>query len=160
MGNFDMHLNLSGCTRILAFLVRGLAPVSLSIYVIGVDRIAPVIKRSGPWRFQESVGLPLLWLTTLWRHAWDGVWLFNSTLFFSMFSLASMMGSASLQRMVRWRLVSLLSMWHQDLLLPHSLLWSSTKSDGPVLLLWGQGEQGGGGLGLVNGNVSFVSPAA
>ena len=43
--------------------------------------------------------------------------------------------------------------------LPNSLLWSSTKSDGPVFFLWGQGEQGGGGLALVDCNVPFLSPA-
>ena len=78
---------------------------------------------------------------------------------FSALSLASLMGFANLQRVVRLRLVCLLSMRHQDMFLPHSLLWSSTKSDGPVFFLWGQGEQGGGGLGLVNCNVPFLSPA-
>ena len=107
MGWFVKHLNFSACIMFLASLrwPRGWTPVSLSISVIGVDRIAPVIRWSA-------------WFWTLSRACWLVFAVVDHTVepysrwgltvpwytVFSIFSLASQVVPASLRRIAILRL--------------------------------------------------------
>ena len=108
MGWFVMHLNFSACIMFLASVLwpRGWTPVRLSISVIGVDRIALVIKRSAWfWRLSRAC-----WLVfAVVDHAVEPYSRWGLTVpwytVFSIFSLAPQVVPASLRRIVSLRLV-------------------------------------------------------
>ena len=136
--------------------------MSLSISVIGVDRIAPVIRRSA-------------WFWTLSRACWLVFAVVDHAVEpYSRWGLACFPGDTSKFVKNSRQPASGFCFCLGNMRFPGLpvvkcntkvccflilLQRSPTKSDGANFLLWGQGEQGGGRLVLVDYNTPFLSPA-